>query len=226
MNTEGIAQPKIRLAENTGHPRCRWVCFYNRTDLEKLSISSLARRQWIFCNEWLPSECESKQLIKNITIIHVAPVHQFLSCEVKSCMFVRNKSINKMFLTSNCCFCLKCDSYIHIVHLNQLRNMHRSSTIYKRKQSKHFLHENVGGFWCERATVDGLFNGGSFIKDYGWFWPEAKLNTQLFASKDINWWTGVVWVACGLLRCFFSAVWTLILTAPIHCRGSTGEQLM
>ncbi len=144
-----------------------------------------------------------KQLIKNITIIHVAPVHQFLSCEVKSCMFVRNKSIIKMFLTSNCCFCLKCDSYIHIAHLNQERNMHRSSTIYKRKQSKHFLNENVGGFWCERATVDGLFNGGSFIKDYGWFWPEAKLNTQLFASKDINWRTGVVWVACGLLRCFY-----------------------
>ncbi len=25
---------------------------------------------------------------------------------------------------------------------------------------------------------------------------------------------------------FFSAVWTLILTAPIHCRGSIGEQMM
>ncbi len=25
---------------------------------------------------------------------------------------------------------------------------------------------------------------------------------------------------------FLSAVWTLILTAPIHCRGSTGEQVM
>ncbi len=24
----------------------------------------------------------------------------------------------------------------------------------------------------------------------------------------------------------FSALWTLILTAPIHCRGSTGEQAM
>ncbi len=27
---------------------------------------------------------------------------------------------------------------------------------------------------------------------------------------------------CGVL----SAVWTLILTAPIHCRGAIGEQLM
>ncbi len=25
---------------------------------------------------------------------------------------------------------------------------------------------------------------------------------------------------------YLSAVWTLILTAPIHCRGSTGEQVM
>ncbi len=25
---------------------------------------------------------------------------------------------------------------------------------------------------------------------------------------------------------FLSAVWTLILTAPIHCRGSIGEQVM
>ncbi len=25
---------------------------------------------------------------------------------------------------------------------------------------------------------------------------------------------------------FLSVVWTLILTAPIHCRGSTGEQVM
>ncbi len=29
------------------------------------------------------------------------------------------------------------------------------------------------------------------------------INTQLFASQDINWWTGVVWVACGLLWCFY-----------------------
>ncbi len=25
---------------------------------------------------------------------------------------------------------------------------------------------------------------------------------------------------------FLSAVWTLILTAPIHCRGSIGEQVV
>ncbi len=45
---------------------------------------------------------------------------------------------------------------------------------------------------------------------------------QLFTSQDINWWTGVVWI----IVMFLSAVLTLILTAPIHCRESTGEQVM
>ncbi len=41
-------------------------------------------------------------------------------------------------------------------------------------------------------------------------------NMQLFASLDLNYWTGVVWI----IVMFLSAVWTLILTAPIHLRGS------
>ncbi len=48
------------------------------------------------------------------------------------------------------------------------------------------------------------------------------INMQLFISQDINWWTGVVWI----IVIFLSAVWTLILTAPIHCRWSIGEQEM
>ncbi len=28
-------------------------------------------------------------------------------------------------------------------------------------------------------------------------------NTQLFTSQDINWWTGVLWITCGLLWCFY-----------------------
>ncbi len=45
---------------------------------------------------------------------------------------------------------------------------------------------------------------------------------QLLSSQDVNWWTGVV---CIIVM-FLSAVWTLILTAPIHCRGSIAEQVM
>ncbi len=42
-----------------------WVCFFIKTDLEKCSITSLGQ-QWIFCSEWVPSEKESKQLIKTL----------------------------------------------------------------------------------------------------------------------------------------------------------------
>ncbi len=41
-----------------------------------------------------------------------APDHQLTSCEAKICMFVRNKSIIKMFLISNCCFWIKYESII------------------------------------------------------------------------------------------------------------------
>ncbi len=50
-------------------------------------------------------------------------------------------------------------------------------------------------------------------------------NSQLSLHKILI--DGLEW--CGLLVIivmFLSAVWTLILTAPIHCRGSTGEQVM
>ncbi len=28
-------------------------------------------------------------------------------------------------------------------------------------------------------------------------------NTKRLASQDVNWWTGVVWITCGLLWCFY-----------------------
>ncbi len=28
-------------------------------------------------------------------------------------------------------------------------------------------------------------------------------NTQLLSSQDVNWWTRVVWITCGLLWCFY-----------------------
>ncbi len=42
-------------------------------------------------------------------------------------------------------------------------------------------------------------------------------------SQDMNYWTvDYLWI----IVMFLSAVWTLIQTAPIHCRGSTGEQVI
>ncbi len=48
------------------------------------------------------------------------------------------------------------------------------------------------------------------------------INMQLFALQDVSWSTGVVCITVM----FLSAVWTLILTAPIHFRGSIDEQVM
>ncbi len=64
--------------------------------------------------------------------------------------------------------------------------------------------------------------GESIIMDYG-------VLTKGFVSYILSFLLyktlidGLEW--CGLLM-FLSAVWTLILTAPIHCRGSIAEQVM
>ncbi len=70
-------------------------------------------------------------------------------------MFLNNKSIIKTFLTSNSWLQLKYKSVIHNIafsllsHLNQEKNMHRSSIVYTWKWSKY-----VGGFWPERTQGD------------------------------------------------------------------------
>ncbi len=62
--------------------------FVSSSDLEKCSITSLSQ-QWLLCSEWVPSEWESKQLMKISQVIHTSPVQD------KSW----NKSIIDMFLT-------------------------------------------------------------------------------------------------------------------------------
>ncbi len=118
-----------------------------------------------------------------------------------------------------------------------VKNVILSESGEKYAPIKHCLQvKNPKQFWCERTTDDGLFH---WRKRYGFFRLKSdglKLeqlmdffllltNMQLFASRDVNWWNGV-WITWGLLWCFLSAVWTLILTAPIHCRVSIGEQVM
>ncbi len=94
--------------------------------------------------------------------------------------------------------------------LNQERNLHQ---IKQRLQDKTALNKyGFAGFWCERQQEMHFFIGGSGLWIYG----------QLLSSPDVNWWTGVVWI----IVMFLSAVWTLILTAPIHCRASIAETLM
>ncbi len=102
-----------KMYSPSGRPRCRWVCFFIITNLEKCSITSLAHqsavngcRQNESPNIWYKHH-------NNSQVIHTTPVHKLMSCQVKICMFVRNESIVKKFLTSNCCFRLKYESIIH-----------------------------------------------------------------------------------------------------------------
>ncbi len=54
--------------------------------------------------------------------------------------------------------------------------------------------------------------------DNGYFNNKFKIiiMMELFINKKVMW----------IIVMFLSAVWTLIVTAPIHCRGSIGEQVM
>ncbi len=60
---KGVVQPKIKICWNSLLDRPNVKEFVSSSDLEKCSIESLSQ-QWMLCSEWVPSEWESKQLIK------------------------------------------------------------------------------------------------------------------------------------------------------------------
>ncbi len=100
------------------------------------------------------------------------------------------------------------------------KNLHRSSSVYKPKQSKTALKNIWVWILMWETTRDGLSH---CRKHYYGLWTCLMLDLfQLLSSPDVNWWTGVVWI----IVMFLSAVWTLILTAPIHCRASIAETVM
>ncbi len=81
------------------------------------------------------------------------------------------------------------------------------------------LNKYIGGSWCEGTTGD-IFTGGNVMDSYfgqkqqckfkmSWLWI-CFLQTCSFSLHN-KWTDGLEW--CGLL------IQTLILTAPIHCRG-------
>ncbi len=143
----------------------------------------------MLCSEWVPSEWESKQLIKrhnNTQVIHTTPVHQLMSCEEKNCVFERNKSI--MLLSP-----VKESS-----RLNQERNPHRSS------KPKTDLHKSLGGLWCERTK------GWTFSLEEALFW--FILTRRNGFKLKTYWWIKTCSFSlhktltdglCGLLRCFY-----------------------
>ncbi len=83
----------------------------------------------------------------------------------------------------------------------------KSAQIKQRLQAKTALNKYVAGFWCERQQEMRFFTGGSVIMDYGLIFELKNILMldlfQLLSSLDVNWWTGVVWITCGLLWCFY-----------------------
>ncbi len=62
---KGIVQAKMNISWRCPHSQAIQDVdeFVSSSDLEKCSITSLAQ-QWMLCSEWVPSEWESKHLIK------------------------------------------------------------------------------------------------------------------------------------------------------------------
>ncbi len=78
--------------------------------------------------------------------------------------------------------------------------LHISSTVYKSKQSKTALNKYVD-FFTEGSNIMN-----SYFNQKQWFKVKNVLMMDLFqllSSPDVNWWTGVVWITCGLLWCFY-----------------------
>ncbi len=119
------------MYSRTGHPRCRWVCFFIGTDLEIFIITSLAH-QWIICSEWVPSVWKSKQLIK-ISEIYNNPHNSNFT--VRQNLHVCNKCIIVLYSIHRSQ--LKCKSSIHNISFSSENVVSSESEKYALR--KHHL---------------------------------------------------------------------------------------
>ncbi len=68
-----------------------------------------------------------------------------------------------------------------------------------------------------------FFTGGSDSMDLQTPNDKKKNSTRNFSSQDINWdWTGVFWITCGLLWCFYQLFGLSFWRHPFT--GSIGKQ--
>ncbi len=113
----------------------------------------------MLCSEWVPSEWESKQLIKTSTS---NPHHT-----------------EKVFWSESG------------------EKSASDQAAFTRQNSSKLI---CG--WILMKTGDALFH---WRKSYYGLWTHILMLDlfQLLSSPDVNWWTGVVWITCGLLWCFY-----------------------
>ncbi len=128
-------------------PRCRWVCFFIWTDLKKWSITSLAH-QWMGAIRMSP----------NSWYKHHNNPHIFcpMPWEVKSCMFVRNKSlINTLSIIH--WFQLKYKSSIHNIVFS-IDKVVLSESGEKLAQIKHLLQVKTVQNWSGVDYCDAFIS--------------------------------------------------------------------
>ncbi len=56
------------------------------------------------------------------------------------------------------------------------------------------------------VNVDISFIFGCTIPLKSSWWNSLLQTCSFFATQDVNWWTGVVWITCGLLWCFYQFI--------------------
>ncbi len=140
MNSSPKNEHLLKSYSPSGQPRYRSVCFFSISPINPLQWMGAVRMRVQTTDKIFRSNPHDSSL--SINILWNEKLH-----------VCTNKSIITRFLTSNCCFWVKYDSLINNIVLNQERNIYRSSTVYKPKQTKTALNKYVCGFWCERQQV-------------------------------------------------------------------------
>ncbi len=156
---------------------------------------------------------------KNITIIHTTPVHQLTSGENKSCVFVQNK-----YIKFNCELLPKYESIIHN-NASSSEEVILSESGEKSAQIKHRLVYNSSKQICEWILMWETNRRWTFALEEALSWIMARSNgLKLKTRHQLMGWSGVDYLC--IIVMLLSAVWTFLLTAPIHCRASIAEQVM
>ncbi len=105
-------------------------------------------------------------------------------------------------------------SPLSIIRLPSVKKTVLSESAEESAQIKHRLQAKTvqnsskqlcGWILMWETTGDGLFH---WRKHYYGLWTQILVKNvlmdlfQFLSSQDVNWWTGVVWITCGLLWCF------------------------
>ncbi len=161
-----------------------------------------------------------------------------MSYEVKSCVFMINKSIIKMFLTSRVLYPLYCVLQWKICLVWIRREI---CTDQAQFTSKTVQNGSTLIFWwilMWETTADWPFHWRTcyyglwthiLARSNGLKYLNDKLflrNTQLFTSQDVNWWTEVVWVTWGLLWCFYQLFGLSFWRHPFTAEDPSVKQVM